>query len=148
MAKILTTAATAAALLALSIAGCATTPPKPRQLVISQTCADLDFPIYFEHLSAHLTHTAEMVVADAGRAAKACTVASVSVVGLSGGKDPHHALLDLSAKRASAVAKALEQAGLPEPKFDVQAEATGEGPADPSREPMQRRAEVIIKFAH
>ena len=136
-----------AGLAALAIAGCAAT-PRPGPLVISQQCADLTFPIYFNRLSAKLTGPALQVIADAGRASQGCTVASVSVVGLSGGKDPHHRLLDLSSKRATMVAKALTSAGLPAPRFDVTAIANGHGPEDSSHEPLQRRTEVIIQFAH
>lgn len=129
------------------VAGCAST-PNPQRLVISQQCADLDFPVYFERFSARLTKPALQVIADAAAATKGCTVASVSVVGLSGGKDPNRKLLGVSSKRASMVAKALTDAGLPAPKFEVSAVANGEGPADPTREPLQRRAEVVIQFAH
>ena len=129
-----------------AMAGCASK-PNPQRLVITQQCADIDFPVYFQRKSAQLTKPALMVIADAGRAAKACTVASVSVVGLSGGVDPNRQLLDISSKRASTVAKALTDAGLPAPKFEVSAVASGEGPADSQREPLQRRAEVVIQFA-
>lgn len=133
---------------ALALAGCAAT-PKPRPLVISQQCADLDFPVYFNRFSAKLTGPALQVVADAGKAAQGCTVASVSVTGLSGGRpDGKASLLDLSSKRASAVAKALTNAGLPAPRFDVTAIASPTPAGADSREPLQRRAEVMIQFAH
>jgi outer membrane protein OmpA-like peptidoglycan-associated protein len=132
----------------LAAAGCAMVSPHPKQVVISQQCTDIDFPVYFEAKSAALTKPARRVIADAGRGAKGCTVASVSVVGLSGGRSSSERLLDISSKRASTVAKALTDAGLPAPKFDVSAVANGQAPADASREPLQRRAEVIIQFAH
>ena len=64
------------------------------------------------------------------------------------GPDPRRRLLDLSSKRASTVAKALAQAGFPEPTFTVEAQAHGLTGDEAAREPMQRRAEVIIRFAH
>lgn len=129
------------------LAACASA-PNPQKLVITQQCADLDFPVYFQRMSARLTKPALMVIADAGQAAKNCTVASVSVVGLSGGRDPNRQLLGLSSKRASAVAKSLTDVGLPAPRFDVTAVANGEGAADRGHEPLQRRAEVVIQFSH
>jgi outer membrane protein OmpA-like peptidoglycan-associated protein len=130
----------------LLLAGCAAT-PKPRPLVISQKCADLDFPVYFERFSARLTAPARAIIVDAGKQSEGCPVAGVTVLGLSGGKDPNRKLLDLSSKRASVVAKALAQAGFPEPTFTVQAQAQGLTGEEASREPMQRRAEVLIKFS-
>jgi peptidoglycan-associated lipoprotein len=136
------------AALALTLVGCAAT-PRPRALVISQQCADLDFPVYFNRFSAKLSGPALQVIADAGKAAQGCTVANVSVTGLSGGRpDGKRNLLDLSSKRATAVAKALTNAGLPAPRFDVTAVATTTPAGADSREPLQRRAEVVIQFAH
>lgn len=132
---------------ALGLAGCTTT-PKPGPLVISQKCADLDFPVYFQRYSAQLTAPARAIIADAGRASVGCPVARVTVVGLSGGPDPHHRLLDLSSKRASTVAKALAQAGFPEPVFKVEAQAQGLTGREAAREPLQRRAEVMVNFEH
>jgi outer membrane protein OmpA-like peptidoglycan-associated protein len=131
---------------ALGIAGFAAT-PRPGPLVISQKCSDLDFPVYFQRFSAKLTPPARLIIADAGQQSKGCPVASVTVVGLSGGRDPNRKLLDLSSKRASTVAKALAEAGFPEPTFKVQAEAQGLSGQEATREPLQRRAEVLIKFA-
>src|SRR4051812_32136368 len=105
---------------ALLLAGCAAT-PRPGPLVISQKCADLDFPVYFERYSAKLTAPARAIIVDAGQQSDGCSVASVTVIGLAGGLDPHHKLLDLSSKRASMVAKALADAGFPQPTFNVQA---------------------------
>lgn len=131
----------------LLLAGCAAT-PRPKALVISQKCSDLDFPVYFERFSAKLTAPAHAIIVDAGKQSDGCPVATVTVMGLAGGHDPHRKLLDLSSKRASVVAKALAEAGFPEPTFNVQAQAQGLTGDEASREPMQRRAEVIIKFAH
>lgn len=139
--------ATVAVLVALGVAGCAAT-PKPGPLVISQKCSDLDFPVYFQRFSAKLTPPARLIINDAGKQSEGCPVASVTVLGLAGGRDPNHKLLDLSSKRASTVAKALAQAGFPEPTFKVGAEAQGLSGEEGTREPMQRRAEVVIKFAH
>lgn len=139
--------AAVAVLAGLGIAGCAST-PAPRPLVITQRCADLDFPVYFGRFSAKLTAPARQIVVDAGRQSQGCQVASVTVLGLAGGPDPRRRLLDLSSKRASTVAKALAQAGFPEPTFTVEAQAHGLTGDEAAREPMQRRAEVIIRFAH
>jgi outer membrane protein OmpA-like peptidoglycan-associated protein len=127
------------------LAGCAAT-PRPGPLVISQKCADLDFPVYFQRRSAKLTAPARAIIVDAGKQSEGCPVSSVTVLGLAGGRDPNRKLLDLSSKRASAVAKALALAGFPEPTFTVQAQAQRLSGDEAAREPLQRRAEVVIKF--
>lgn len=131
----------------LLLAGCAAT-PRPGPLVISQKCSDLDFPVYFERFSAKLTAPARAIIVDAGKQSDGCQVANVTVIGLAGGRDPNRKLLDLSSKRASVVAKALADAGFPQPTFNVQAQAQGLTGDEATREPLQRRAEVVIKFSH
>jgi outer membrane protein OmpA-like peptidoglycan-associated protein len=138
----------AAAVLATVLsAGCASR-KKTVQLVIPEKCADLTFPVYFASFGAGLNRAGHQIIDEAGRANKECRVVRVDVVGLADYRGAPNANLDLSRKRALAVAKALSRAGLPEPTFGVVAAgesgAIGEGGR---AELMRRRAEVTIHYA-
>ena len=128
-------------------AGCASR-KKTVQLVIPEKCGDLTFPVYFESFGAGLTRAAHQTISEAGRPNQGCKVVRVDVVGLADYRGTPNANLDISRKRALAVAKALSKAGLPEPTFGVVAAgesgAIGEGGR---AELMRRRAEVTIHYA-
>ena len=137
----------AAAVLATALtAGCASR-TKTVQLVIPEKCGDLTFPVYFESFGAGVTRAGRQIIDEAGRSNKDCKVVRVDVVGLADYRGTPNANLYLSRKRALAVAKALSQAGLPEPTFGVVAAgesgAIGEGGR---AELMRRRAEVTIHY--
>ncbi|HVY34799.1 MAG TPA: OmpA family protein [Caulobacteraceae bacterium] len=135
--------ASAAALATVLMAGCAST---PAPLAVG-SCADADLSIYFADNSAELTGPAHDVIADAGRKAARCTVSEVEVVGLADYHGPPQPNLELSRKRAEAVALALEKAGLPTPRFEVTAAGEAGAIASPGvAEPMRRKAEVVIRY--
>ena len=117
------------------------------QLMIPEKCGDLSFPVYFNSFRAGLTSPAQQLIRDAGRANKECKVARVDVIGLADYRGTPKQNLDLSRKRALAVANALVDAGLPAPSFGVVAAgdsgAIGAG-GDP--EIMRRRADVTIHY--
>ena len=133
-----------AAILATGLlAGCASTPTP----VAVGPCADQDLSIYFADNSAELTGPARDVIADAGHRAARCTVSEVEVVGLADYRGPPQPNLELSRKRAEAVASALEKAGLPTPRFEVTAAGEAGAIASPGvAEPMHRKAEVLIRY--
>lgn len=142
-----TAVAASAVLLALAAAGCGHTSRNTVQLVIPEKCGDLTFPVYFDSFGAGLNRDGRDVIAEAGRTNKECKVVRVDVVGLADYRGTPNANLDLSRKRALAVAKALAKAGLPAPTFGVVAAgesgAIGEGGR---AELMRRRAEVTIHY--
>jgi len=128
------------------LAGCSTTPKPVAGLAApSMACSDFNFPIYFEKGSDQLTSPAMQTIAYSASRVKGCVIGHIDVLGLADADGPAHRNLVLSRKRADVVAGALAKAGLPSPKFDI--EALGEsGAVTPSGEPepLRRRTEVVI----
>jgi outer membrane protein OmpA-like peptidoglycan-associated protein len=130
--------------------GCTTTTaPTRAQLVKAPArCVDQTVAIYFEPASAELTHEARLVIDQAAAGAAGCKVTAVDVVGLTDAVGAPDANLELSRKRAEAVAQALTANGLPPAAFKVGAAGqagavTSEGKANP----LRRRAEVTLHLA-
>lgn len=147
--KILGATAVAAGLGVL-VSGCETTPAwmHSSKVAAPSPCADFSFPVYFKEWSAGLTDAALQVISDSAARSKACRVGAVTVVGLSGAKGSAEQNLELSKRRAEAVAKALTDKGFPAPAVDV--DAVGEQGAVTKRgteRPLRRRAEVQVHFA-
>lgn len=126
---------------ALMTAGCA---GSPMPVIVSHRCSDTRFPIYFQPGSDQLTPEADAVIKAYARRVSACRVSGVEVLGLAdvgASTDP----LELSQKRASAVARAMVATGFPAPSFDLVAQGAAGG-ATPSgrRTPIHRRTEVLL----
>jgi len=135
--------------LGLMAAACAETPaPKPTPVAavkLPPACADFSFPIYFEKGSDQLTTAARAVIDTGVQQTRGCKVSKIEVLGLADADGPRLRNLELSRRRADAVAKALAGEGLPAPVFDI--EAIGEAGArapDGKPEPLRRRTEVVI----
>ena len=129
-----------------ALSGCSTTPrPVAGMAAPSMACTDFNFPIYFEKGSDQLTAAAQQTISYSAARVKGCVIGPVNVLGLADADGPAHRNIVLSRKRADMVAAALAKAGLPSPKFDI--EALGEsGAVTPSGEPepLRRRTEVVI----
>jgi outer membrane protein OmpA-like peptidoglycan-associated protein len=111
----------------------------------SSPCADTHFSVYFNNGSNRLTRQAAQLVAETGRALKACSITSARVVGLADAAGTAEANLSLSQRRALAVAGALRREGLPAPTFEIDAGGeTGALLADGREDPVRRRAEVYL----
>jgi peptidoglycan-associated lipoprotein len=116
-------------------------------LVIPERCGDLSFPVYFESKRAQLTRPARQLITEAGRANRDCRVVRVDVVGLADYRGAAQQNLDISRKRAMAVAKALSSAGFPAPSFGVVAAgASGSVSDEGMPEMMRRRADVTVHY--
>jgi outer membrane protein OmpA-like peptidoglycan-associated protein len=138
----------ACAVLSASFLGGCTHPRKEAmQLLIPEKCGELTFPVYFNSYRAGLTSPARQLIHDAGRANRDCKVTRVDVIGLADYRGTPRQNLDLSRKRALAVAEALADAGLPEPSFGVVA-AGESGAIGPGGKPeiLRRRADVTIHY--
>ncbi len=123
--------------------GCASTPAP----MAGGPCSDQALSIYFADNSAELTGPARAVIADAGHQAGQCRVREVEVVGLADYRGPPDANLVLSRRRAEATAHALENVGLPTPRFTVTAEGEAGAVAAPGvAVPMRREVKVMIRF--
>ncbi|MBO9710913.1 MAG: OmpA family protein [Caulobacter sp.] len=135
------------AAIGLAATGCTTTNPWPKsrsQIVKAPvTCQDFSVQIYFDRDSAVITDEARQVLKDAGAMTKGCKIKSVNVLGLADAKGAPDANLELSKKRAGAVARALGKAGVRNVEFDLGAAGdagavTGSGEA----RPLRRQADV------
>lgn len=130
--------------LTLLLTACATTPA----LRAAGPCPDQTLSIYFADNSAELTAPARAVIADAAHQARRCPVREVEVVGLADYRGPPDVNLALSRQRAEATAHALEQVGLPAPRFSVSAQGEAGAVAAPGvAVPMRREVQVVIRFS-
>ena len=129
------------------IGGCASR-TKTVELVIPERCGDVTFPVYFDSFRASVTRAGRQLISEAGRANNECKVVRVDVIGLADYRGAPDANLDISRRRALAVAKELAKAGLPEPTFGVVAAGESGAITEGGRaELMRRRAEVTIHYA-
>lgn len=115
-------------------------------LVVDPTaCRETAVPIYFEEGQAGLTAPAHELIRNGADALRGCHIDRVRIVGLASASGSAAANMTLSERRALTVARALADAGLPTPTFDV--EAAGEEGAREGgvSEPVRRRVEVIIE---
>lgn len=141
--------AAACALLAaaLTVSGCASTrpPPAPMAAAVSH-CAEVRFPIYFQPGSDQMTREQMQVINEAAQRVRGCTLGPLDVVGLAGLEGTREQSMELARRRSLVVAGALKSAGLPAPRFDLDAVgAAGAQSKSGKREPLRRRAEVIIR---
>lgn len=148
MAAIRKYAATTSLCALLVITGCSTVRNARDRIVKPQArCADLTVQIYFEPDSAEVTKDGRAVLQAAAGQTKGCKVASVSVLGLADAAGAPAANLELSKRRADAVARALAATGLPAAEFDTAgAGQAGAVTASGDTRPLRRRADVTLKM--
>lgn len=149
MTRIGTYAAVAALSAAMALAGCASVRDARDRIVKPQArCADVTVQIYFEPDSAEVTSEGRAVLRAAAAQAKACKVEAVSVLGLADAAGAPGGNLELSQRRADAVAQALAAAGLPPAAFDTSAAGqAGSITRSGDTRPLRRRADVTLKLA-
>src|SRR5690349_18739099 len=105
-----------------ALSACSTTgDPRKRLVRDAPACQDVTVPVYFEPNVAQLTPDGRRVIAAAARSARPCVVQEVRVMGLADAAGEPAANLELSQRRAAAVAQAIMKAGLPEASFEVAA---------------------------
>ena len=133
----------------LALAGCATKPMERSELVAEPSvCSPQRFDIYFRDSEAGLTDAARQAIGLTATQLQTCDIRKVEVIGLADARGGPTANMDLSQRRALAVAEALEAAGWPSPAFTlVGAGETGSVAADGANEPMRRRTEVLVDAA-
>lgn len=139
---------------AVAAAGCAQVNDGVRKVtgrtaaVKAPVCQDFNFPLYFTTGSDQLTPDGLAVVDSFAARVKACPVAELKVAGLADAEGGALANLELSQRRATAVASVLAARGYPTPTFEVAASGdAGATTAAGRREPLRRRAEVSVRFA-
>jgi outer membrane protein OmpA-like peptidoglycan-associated protein len=129
----------------LLITSCSNTDRHAATAAAAPVCQDVTFPVYFAEWSDQLTDTAKQVLVTAARQVRGCKIAYVSVIGLTDAKGAPADNLELSKRRAQVVASTLQNAGLPQPKFEIR--GLGElGSVTPHGKdvPMRRETEVAI----
>ena len=141
--------ATATAVIVLGAAGCTNLGWRDRsEMVVDPTvCVDTTVPIYFEESQANLTGPARDLIRTGADALQGCSIERVRIVGLASATGSAQNNMTLSERRAITVARALADAGLPAPAFDVEAAGEAGARADGVSEPVRRRVEVIIEAA-
>lgn len=130
---------------ALLVSGCATADGRTQLVKTETLCQDQTVPIYFASGSAEVPREGKLVLGQAASRQAGCKVTAVDVVGLSEAAGAPRANLELSQRRADAVAAVLAQDGLPAARFKVGVEGgTGAPPPDGKTAPLQRRVEVTL----
>ena len=108
-------------------------------------CQSESVPIYFETGAADLTREGRSALLAAASRTRGCMVKGVRVVGLADAAGDPNANLELSRRRADAVAAAIAAAGLPAATFDLAAAGqAGALTPDGRAAPLRRRADVTI----
>ena len=136
--------------LGVAALGACSTPGDPRQRLVREpsACTDVTVPVYFEPNVAQLTPDGRRVIAAAARTARPCRVEEVRVMGLADAAGDPTANLELSQRRAAAVADAIMKAGLPQASFEVAAAGqAGSVTKDGQIAPVRRRADITLKLA-
>ena len=132
---------------AVGLSGCALTGLMDRGAVVTEpsACTAKRFEVYFADSEARLTEPARQAIGMAAAQLQGCEIRKVQVLGLADARGGATANLDLSQRRAQAVAEALTAAGWPAPAFDLEAAGDAGAVTDAGvREPMRRRTEVLI----
>lgn len=133
-----------------AVAGCSTPGFKNRSdlVVEPSACTEKRFEVYFTEGEARLTGPARQAIGMTAAQLQGCDIRKVQVLGLASATGDAAENMDLSQRRAVAVAEALTAAGWPAPVFDVNAAGdTGAVAATGVNEPMRRRTEVLIDAA-
>lgn len=133
----------------MAVAGCAATPGKRADVVTEPgVCVPQRFDVYFRDSEAGLTDAARHAISLTATQLQGCDIRKVEVIGLADARGGHTANMDISQRRALAVAEALEAAGWPSPAFTLMgAGDAGSTTAAGANEPMRRRTEVIVDAA-
>ncbi|AQR60313.1 flagellar motor protein MotB [Brevundimonas sp. LM2] len=117
-------------------------------VVTPSACAAKRFDVYFNEDQDRLTTSALEAIGLTATQLQGCRIQSVKVLGLASATGAAAENMDLSQRRAVAVAEALTAAGWPAPAFDI--EAAGDAGATTTagvQEPLRRRTEVLVEAA-
>lgn len=136
----------AVAALSLALFACQTTSHRPVRLIQAPVnCTDINFPIYFEPRSYAVTREADRLVLAAHDQARGCAVTGIVVIGLADAPGSPDANLQLSRRRAEAVAAELHKRGFTQAEFrEAALGAAGAATAAGTDRPLRRRADVSI----
>jgi peptidoglycan-associated lipoprotein len=131
------------ALAGVTVGGCASVDKvRARFVAAPPRCETMNFPVYFRDNSDALTGPAMQTISATAARAKGCKIAAVEVIGLGDAKGTASQNLELSKRRAQAVADALKANGFPVPTYVAGEGGAANGPPNPS----QQGAQVRIRF--
>ncbi len=134
---------------AAALAGCGWTPGlRDRAEIVAEPspCGVKRFDVYFAENEARLTSAALQAIGLTATQLQGCDIRRVQVVGLASATGTVATNLNLSERRALAVAEALEAAGWPAPAFELGAVGdAGATTAAGTNEPLRRRTEVVVE---
>lgn len=123
-------------------------PPTAPVPQAAPACSDVPFVVYFEWNQSILTDQAKQVIANAASRAKTCEITRVAIEGHADRSGSASYNVGLSEKRARIVRDELIRLGVPASLITIEAKGESE-PAvatpDGKREPLNRRAEVVIR---
>jgi outer membrane protein OmpA-like peptidoglycan-associated protein len=133
----------------LGLSACSTGPrfPDRSDLVTTPSaCGATRFDVYFNENQDRLTTPALDAIGLTATQLQGCRIQSVKVLGLASATGATAENMDLSQRRAAAVAEALAAAGWPAPAFDIEAAGdAGATTTDGVQEPLRRRTEVLVE---
>jgi len=136
---------------ALAVAGCTGAPwMRDRSALVAEpnVCTPQRFDVYFRDSESGLTEAARTAIDLTATKLQDCQIRKVDVIGLADARGGATANMDISQRRALAVAEALEAAGWPSPAFTlVGAGDAGSTTTAGANEPMRRRTEVLVDAA-
>jgi peptidoglycan-associated lipoprotein len=141
---------TVALCLVLALWGCQSVQRRPVGALIQAppNCTDINLPIYFDPRSAAVTREADRLISAARDQARGCQVTGIVVVGLADAPGSPDANLELSRRRANAVAAELHQRGFANVEFrEAAVGAAGASTPTGADRPLRRRADVSIHLA-
>lgn len=135
-----------AALAALAMAGCATpTPAEPPANFDPSVCYQRAFNLYFEGQETDISPEAREAIAAVDRSVRGCRIEGVRIVGQAGPVGSEDANMELSARRAGAVAAYLQRAtDWPRSAYSLRAVGEEGAITEEGVRPLRQRASVIV----
>jgi outer membrane protein OmpA-like peptidoglycan-associated protein len=140
------TSSTRLAPLACLLAACMAQPKAAAAPPDPANCVSGAFEVYFDEWGYELTRASREVLLTAQKKLEGCIIERVLVVGMAGADGGQQANLEVSTRRAQAIADALVAGGWPRDKFELRAvgekgATTPEGVAVP----MRRLARITVQ---
>lgn len=108
-------------------------------------CVTGSIDIYFNQWESELNDFSRDVIATAQHKMQGCVIEHVRIVGMADATGSDAANMEVSAKRAEAIADALAAGGWPRNRFDVRAAGEEGALVNGVNAPMRRRANVSVE---
>jgi outer membrane protein OmpA-like peptidoglycan-associated protein len=127
------------------LAGCSTAPaPAAAATADASFCTSGSFDIYFSEWDASLSPASREMLAAAQKKYDGCVIEHVRIVGMADASGDYNSNLEISDRRAWAVADALNRGGWPSSTFDVRSAGEQGATVEGVEQPMRRLARVTV----